>query len=228
MLQKYFYPYKINKKGKIKDMETGETVETFISNRGYECVSLKDDFGNCKLATVHRLVAITFIPNPEAKPEVNHINGNKQDNCVKNLEWCTHEENIKHADLILNKIQRGEKSSRSTVTEETIRKICEMICDDIKPKEIMKKLNVSKDIVHHIMYKRRWVHVVNEYDFSNYSYFKPNKYVDEGKFVDHAILFNKTREEILDVLENEFNMSHKKANRLYLNRKHAKITLELT
>jgi hypothetical protein len=63
---------------------------------GYEVVLLYKK-GKRTLFYVHRLVAINFIPNTENKPQVNHIDGNKLNNCIDNLEWNTAKENINHA-----------------------------------------------------------------------------------------------------------------------------------
>ncbi len=54
-------------------------------------------YGKSPFLKVHRLIALTFIPNPNNKPEVNHINGNKEDNNIQNLEWVTRKENVNHA-----------------------------------------------------------------------------------------------------------------------------------
>ena len=64
--------------------------------RGYGYVTMCAH-GQTHSATIHSLVAKAFIPNPENKPEVNHIDGNKHNNCVENLEWVTREENMHHA-----------------------------------------------------------------------------------------------------------------------------------
>jgi hypothetical protein len=62
----------------------------------YRCVSVTEN-GVQKHYSVHRLVANAFIPNPENKPQVNHIDGDPSNNCVDNLEWVTGKENVLHA-----------------------------------------------------------------------------------------------------------------------------------
>jgi hypothetical protein len=72
-------------------------MATHINKYGYERVNLIDDNGQRKAVTVHRLLALTYISNPCNKVCVNHIDGNKSNNCVDNLEWCTYKENTEHA-----------------------------------------------------------------------------------------------------------------------------------
>ena len=73
---------------------------------GYLRCNIAQD-GKFRLWLVHRLVAEAFIPNPDNKPEVNHIDGDKANNNVSNLEWVTREENIRHAHKVLRKM--GDK-----------------------------------------------------------------------------------------------------------------------
>lgn len=63
----------------------------------YLMVDLIGDNGEKHKMLVHRLVALSFIPNPDNRPEVNHKDGNSLNNCVANLEWTTHKENMTHA-----------------------------------------------------------------------------------------------------------------------------------
>ena len=65
---------------------------TNLERTGYERITLYKD-GNRRVERIHRLVAMTFIPNPENKPCIDHINTDRSDNRVENLRWVTHEEN---------------------------------------------------------------------------------------------------------------------------------------
>ena len=85
----------------------GKSLKTETIIKGYQRIVLMKD-GIKKRYMCHRLVAQTFIPNPNNKPFVNHINGNPKDNRVENLEWCTQEENEQHSVKILGKTMKGK------------------------------------------------------------------------------------------------------------------------
>ena len=87
--------YQISNLGNVKRISSGKRLKPY-NRKGYIRVALsKDD--TTKHIDIHRLVAQAFIPNPENKPEVNHIDGDKSNNEVSNLEWCTRKENMNHA-----------------------------------------------------------------------------------------------------------------------------------
>lgn len=87
--------YDVSNFGNVRSLSGGKRrgKQLKLSNRfGYRAVSIGG-----KTQSVHRLVAKAFIPNPEGKPQVNHIDGVKDNNHVENLEWATAQENIRHS-----------------------------------------------------------------------------------------------------------------------------------
>lgn len=94
--------YEVSDRGRVRSLNyhrTGEIKElkTRVDRYGYLCISLPMEGNRRKHFTIHRLVAIAFIPNPDNKPEVNHKDGNKKNNYPSNLEWVSMKENQRHA-----------------------------------------------------------------------------------------------------------------------------------
>lgn len=81
-----FIDYQVSNKGRIKSFYTDKIRKTSISNSGYERIVLCNDC-NKQSKSVHRLVALAFLPNPENYPEVDHIDRDKLNNNISNLRW---------------------------------------------------------------------------------------------------------------------------------------------
>ena len=89
--------YAITTDGQIWSYKYNNFLTPYDHKNGYKMVILYNDEGEYKRLYVHRLVAQTYIPNPLNLPEVDHINSNKEENTVENLQWITKEDNIKKA-----------------------------------------------------------------------------------------------------------------------------------
>ncbi len=90
--------YEVSNMGRLRHAESKTVCKLFVNNsNGYYQRSNHIGKKKRKMATIHRVVAETFIPNPNNLPQVNHKNGNKLDNRVENLEWCTEMQNTNHA-----------------------------------------------------------------------------------------------------------------------------------
>ena len=114
-IQGYEGLYSITKEGEIWSHITHKHLKTSLSGKGYKATKLSFE-GKSITVRIHRLVAQTYIPNPENKPQVNHIDGNKLNNHVSNLEWVTGYENMYHAKntgLLATKAN-GKRTNRYT------------------------------------------------------------------------------------------------------------------
>lgn len=111
-----------------------------------------------KTFLIHRLVAEAFLPNPENKPQVNHINGIKNDNRLENLEWCTTFENMAHAVRIGLHSMKGERHNLSRLKDEDVLRIRELGKTKTAD-EITTLYNVSKSNIAQILCGKTWSHL---------------------------------------------------------------------
>ena len=107
--------YEVSDKGRVRRIN-GNVLRQWETNWGYKMVQLWK-CGKGKHKSVHRLVATAYIPNTKNLPQVNHIDENKTNNCVSNLEWCTARHNINH----------GTRNANVSKTRTNNPKICKRI-----------------------------------------------------------------------------------------------------
>lgn len=145
-LIKGYEQYMINDKGIILSV-IGNKLKQY-DNQGYKKVYL-----GRKSFSVHRLIAQAFLVNPHEYPQVNHINGKKDDNRIKNLEWCTHLQNHQHATRI--GLKGGERNGTTKLTKEDVIFIRKNY-PKVSQYKLASKFGVSRRSIRDIISGRNW------------------------------------------------------------------------
>lgn len=165
--------YKSSNLGRVKSLNRIVFTKNGVSKRikekilklglceGYKVITLSKNNETIKTG-VHRVIALTFIPNPENKPCVNHINGIKDDNRVENLEWCTYAENERHSwDVLHKKRPVGVLSNSCKLTEQKVLAIRRLhkINPKYNRKIISEKLGLHPVSLNDIHRRKSWKHI---------------------------------------------------------------------
>lgn len=208
--------YTIDEFGHVKNTHTNLIRNPTIGSNGYAHIGIRL-YNNKTIriitCSIHRLVAEAFIPNPENKPQVNHINGIKTCNWVGNLEWVTAKENSKHAfDNGLHVGMPGVNNPVAIYSEDQIREVCRLLEEAKLTKEaISKKTGVSRGTITGIAIGKRWNTISKDYNISFVS--KPRRPKSEMEIVQSLLKEGKSTREILNYLGWESNP----ANRSFIN-----------
>lgn len=136
-------------------------LKLFLGDRGYyrKPLIIKGTLKR-KNYSIHRLVAQAFIPNPQNKPNVNHIDGNKLNNRVENLEWVTQGENLQHAIKLGTLALDGHNNPTAAFTKEQVIEIRELYSKgNLSRREIAKIYGVSKSPIDNILAMRTYKNV---------------------------------------------------------------------
>lgn len=143
----------------------GKRYKAYNNEFGYCIVNIKDPVdGKWRTRRVHRLVAEAFLPNPEGKPEVNHKDGDKSNNCVSNLEWATSKENKDHGWANGLYTARGELHVDSVLTDKQVHEICRLLEEGARNIDLARAFGVHKDTISRIRIGDNWKHISSLYN----------------------------------------------------------------
>lgn len=150
-----FEGYEASNDGHIRNKKTKRVLREFVSKDGY----LRTQFGG-KSRTVHRIIAMAFIPIENGKDFINHKDGNKRNNSAENLEWCTREENMKHAYAHgLKKPLKGEDNGRAKLSSDDVLLIKENYKKgdkDYGAKALAERFNVAHQTICAVVSGQNW------------------------------------------------------------------------
>jgi len=125
-----------------------------IDKNGYVRYDLAGDNGKRKGLYAHQAVALTYIPNPDNKPHVNHLDHNKANNSIENLVWCTHLENIRHDWATGNRTRHFGNSAK--INTSIARRIRILHGKGLTQVELSKKFGISQPTISQIILRKTW------------------------------------------------------------------------
>lgn len=135
---------------------TGKLLKQCESTDHYLQIQLSKN--NCKRGTgVHRIMAEAFIPNPDNLPQVNHIDGNKQNNHISNLEWCSAQHNVIHSYTLGLACNKQERHPLTVLTHDKVFRMAEMRYKGFSYKQISEELDLKYDTVWKVINRKNWV-----------------------------------------------------------------------
>lgn len=167
-ITRYGYHYYATEDGHIYSEHLKRNISEYTDKDGYKKVRLSNGDGTRKVFSVHRLILETFNPNPNSdKLQVNHIDGNKTNNGISNLEWVTCKENINHGYRIglYSNIGDNNNGEHKLCTEQVLEIIDLLLNSNLTIQEIANKYLVSKHAIESIKYKKTWKHLTNNINF---------------------------------------------------------------
>lgn len=150
--------YTINDNGEIFSDISGKMKTRNKGNTEYQIINFMTQEGKKKTYRVHRLVMMAFKPIEDMDNlEVNHIDGDKKNNALSNLEWCSASENQKHAfQTGLQQPRKGEKSNFSKLTQADIDKIFELRNFGWLQKDIASQIGCTRSNISYILNHKTW------------------------------------------------------------------------
>ncbi len=167
--------YEVSSRGRVRSLDRvvknypdctrvwrGRYLKATPSNAGYPIISMSNS-GLVKNRMVHQLVAASFIPNTHNKPHINHKDGDKTNNNMENLEWCTHKENMQHGfatGLIPKRVNlKGEKSMAAKLTDFDVVEIKRRLSLGHTCASIERDYVVGESAIREISKGRSWSHI---------------------------------------------------------------------
>lgn len=158
--------YEINEFGEIRNSKTNKIRTHIIDKDGYHKLTVYDDNGKIKNIKIHRAVYFCFgsLSIKDNGGQINHIDGNKDNNHISNLEPVNSKRNINHAFELGLRKNFGENSNLNKYSESEIRFVCELMEKGYTNKEIKEYTNLSKTAISDIRNGRTWKRISSEYN----------------------------------------------------------------